>query len=213
MHNSDTYLLNNAFKFFVDAFDQLPTSIACIGSQLLAPDNTYNDSYGDFPSILQTWYSIIKLYSKILGKEIKTKNNIYINQTKPFIVPRVIGADLCIRREVIEKEGMFDPDFFMYFEETEMQHRYTLRGYNSMIIPGPRIVHLECASTRGDNKRKFTYNYVRLYLHGQFLYFKKVYSFPVYLLYRVMYVLYLPVFMRSYYSWNEKLKIIGRILL
>ena len=210
--NSDTYLLNNALKSMVDAFDSLPSDVAGIGTLLKAPDGTMNDSYGEFPSISRTIRTIVGFYSKFVGIKVGPKSTVEVSQTGNFTVPYVTGADLCIRREVIEKEGLFDPDFFMYFEETEMQHRYKRKGYQSMIVRGPEIVHLECVSTKGGKKNKFTYSYVRLFLHGQFLYFRKVYSYPAYLLYRLIYLLYMPMFMRSYYSWREKLKIVGLFL-
>lgn len=63
-----------------------------------------------------------------------------------------MGADICIRREVVEKCGLFDSDFFMYYEESEMQNRYRQSGYTSMIVPTPLIVHLECVSSKVANK-------------------------------------------------------------
>lgn len=210
--NSDTYLLNNALKFFVEEFDKLPSKVACIGSQLLSADGTKNNSFGELPSFSSAARSSFGLYLGLLGIKFKHVSKIKESATEPFDVPYVMGADICIRREVIEKNGLFDPDFFMYYEESELQHRYQVAGYTSMIIPGPEIVHLECASTKGTSKKKYTYENRKMFLQGQFLYFRKIYSYPVYLLYRIMFLLCVPIFVvPSYYSWTEKAKLVGRL--
>lgn len=48
-----------------------------------------------------------------------------------------------IRNSVIKKCGLFDPRFFMYSEESDMQKTFKKNGYISGIIQGPQIVHLE----------------------------------------------------------------------
>lgn len=211
--NSDTYLQNNALKFFVDEFDKLSEDVACVGSQLLDPNGNFNHSYGDLPSMKWAIKSICNIYLAPFGISFKKKSNNENLKKEPFQVPYVMGADICIRREVIEKYGMFDPDFFMYYEESEMQHRWRDLGLKAMIIPGPQIVHLECASTISSSKRKYTYQNRKMFLQGQFLYFKKIYSYPIYLLYRFINLFSLPVYLLSRnYSLKEKFKLIGRFL-
>jgi hypothetical protein len=208
--NSDTYLLNNALKCFVDSFDTLPPNVACIGAQLLAPDGSLNNSYGELPTITGTIKSIINIYRHVLGLSI-SKKNLISKTTEPFEVPYIIGADLCIRRETIEKCGLFDSDFFMYYEDSEMQYRYKMAGFKSIIVIEPQIVHMECVSTKGVSKRIYTYANRKLFLQGQFLYFRKRYSYPVYLLYRIVYLFSFPLYLRSYYTTGERIKLIGRL--
>lgn len=210
--NSDTYLLNNAFKLFVDSFDQLSDDVACVGCQLLSSDGEKNNSYGEFPSLSSTIRATASIYLRLIGLRLRKKQIIEANEQSPFYVPYVMGADLCIRRAAIESCGLFDPDFFMYYEETEMQHRYMKAGYKAMIVPGPRIVHLECVSTQGSSKKKYTYSNRKMFLQGQFLYFRKVYSYPLYLIYRFVYFFNLPIYFRPYYSWIEKIKLMGRLM-
>ncbi len=211
--NSDTFLLNNSLKIFVDTFEKLPQYVGCIGSQLLSPDGKENNSYGEFPSIKNTVKSTLFFYLRLLG--ICKKRQISINPDKlnPFFVEYVIGADLCLKREVIEENGLFDPDFFMYYEESEMQFRYKKAGWKAMIIPGPRIVHLEYASTRGKSKKKYTYENRKIFLQGQFLYFRKRYSYPIYILYRIIFLFNFPLFLRYYYTITERIKLLGCLFL
>lgn len=208
--NSDTYLMNNALKYIVDTFNYLPENVACVGAQLLSPEGNDNNSYGELPSIKRSLKSIMDLYLFPLGIRKVNSNNI-VSNVLPFEVPYVMGADLCIRKTVIDKLGLFDPDFFMYYEESEMQYRYQKAGYKSMIISGPKIVHLECASTRVKSNKRYTYTNRKMFLQGQFLYFRKRYNYLVYIIYRILFLLNFPLYLRNYYSLGDRIKLIGRL--
>lgn len=189
--NSDTILLNNAVKYFFDSMERMPNNVACLGTILLAADGiTKNNSYGDFPSLSNTFMNVIRLYFRF-GKAGKRENR----NSDSFKVDYIIGADLFIRQEVIEKVGLFDPDFFMYFEETEMQLRYSQLGYESRIIFTPSIIHLECVSADGGSKLSSIKQRL-MYFHSMFIYMKKRYGWFKYLLFRVLVISYLPTFHR-----------------
>ena len=85
-----------------------------------------------------------------------------------FDVDYITGADLFIKKTVADSYGLFDADFFMYWEETEMQFRYMKHGCRRIIINGPRIVHLEGGSNRLNSPSKKT----RI-MRSYFLYLKK----------------------------------------
>ncbi len=51
------------------------------------------------------------------------------------------GACMMLKREVIEKVGLFDPRFFAYFEESDLCHRIWLAGYTIEYIPESVINH------------------------------------------------------------------------
>ena len=38
----------------------------------------------------------------------------------------ISGADMMMRKSFIEKYGAFDPDFFMYYEDTELSYRVVM---------------------------------------------------------------------------------------
>lgn len=129
--------------------------MACIGSWLLSPDGNLNNSYGDIPTLNQAIKSTVHLYLRCLGLKSK-KSSKEFDTTRSIEVGYVMGADICIRRSIIERLGMFDPDFFMYYEESEMQYRYHKVGYKAKIVHGHQIVHLECISTKETGK-KYSY--------------------------------------------------------
>ena len=204
--NSDTILKNNAVKLFVDNFDKQPDDVACIGSWLLSPDGNLNNSYGDIPTLNQAIKSTVHLYLRCLGLKSK-KSSKEFDTTRSIEVGYVMGADICIRRSIIERLGMFDPDFFMYYEGSEMQYRYHKVGYKAKIVPGPQIVHLECISTKETGK-KYSYKNRRMFFTSYFLFMRKRYSYIKYFIFRLIFIFNAPIFLSSYYSNLEKLKML-----
>ncbi len=53
----------------------------------------------------------------------------------------VKGACMLVRRELITKVGLFDPDFVSYFEETDFCWRVWLVGFRCIYFPGTHIYH------------------------------------------------------------------------
>ena len=99
-----------------------------------------------------------------------------------FEVGFVTGADMFIRREAYEKCGLFDPDFFMYYEDAELCARYRKYGFKSVIIKKPSIVHLEGASNKNNSLAKRG-----MVMKSMFLYFKKNLSTYSFRLFKVLF--------------------------
>ncbi|MDP2947696.1 MAG: glycosyltransferase family 2 protein [Nanoarchaeota archaeon] len=51
------------------------------------------------------------------------------------------GAAMLLKKESLEKVGLFDKDFFAYFEETDLCHRLWLAGYKIKYIPQSVVYH------------------------------------------------------------------------
>lgn len=163
--NSDTILINNAVKIL---FDYMVANLevgVCGGNlfdKLGNPAISFNQL---MPSIFdEVDPLLIRLYSRVFyGK------NIFFNYTsKPMILDGFIsGADMMIRKSVLEKVGLFDSDFFMYYEETELTWRIKRAGYKISSVPSARIIHLEGAS---ETIKKVT---ITRMIKSKFLYFDK----------------------------------------
>lgn len=210
--NSDTILLNNAILHFFEFCESFKGKIGGVGCLLENDKGDYIHSYAKFPSIqsvLQGFF--ISFLSKIYNqtKKVEIENNKNINEY--FFVDYVTGADLFVNRKVIEQYGAFDPDFFMYFEETEMQKRWNKNGYKSVVIRKPRIIHLEGCSV-GNSKESFNERKFLMNLESQKLYFKKTLSFMGYLGYRFFSFLYLLPILRGKYTIKQIIRILKIIL-
>ncbi|MEC8835775.1 MAG: glycosyltransferase family 2 protein, partial [Bacteroidota bacterium] len=64
------------------------------------------------------------------------------------------GAFFFGRRELIQKIGGFDEDFFMYGEDVDLSHRVQLEGKGLHYLGGTTIIHYKGESTK---KRSFNY--------------------------------------------------------
>lgn len=164
--NSDTILLNNTVKRFYDIMESLPANVACVGTILLDCNQEPAFSYGDF-------LYITNLLHKFQNKCINLENN--------FEVPVVLGADMFVRKSVFDNVGLFDPAFFMYHEENDLQRRFVVNGYKNMIVSGPKIIHLEGQSSNS--------NVNLLKIKSTFIYIKKWNRKYYYSAYRILYIL------------------------
>lgn len=60
----------------------------------------------------------------------------------------VAGAAVMFRLDVLRKVGLFDPDFFLYYEEVELMHRIARAGWRIAYVPRARVLHAEGAATQ-----------------------------------------------------------------
>jgi hypothetical protein len=59
----------------------------------------------------------------------------------------VAGASMMIRRQVFEDVGLFDENFFLYFEETDFCRRAKEKGWSTHYVRGSAVAHIGGAST------------------------------------------------------------------
>lgn len=68
----------------------------------------------------------------------------------------VSGALFASKRDIFNKIGLFDENFFLYFEETEMHIRARRAGYKIIYTPHSRIIHyLGKSPKRNDSVKKW----------------------------------------------------------
>lgn len=183
--NSDTYLVNNAIYLLWMQMEEASQDmssgmVACAGCMLTDEDGQVIHSYAKFPTMCESFRKDILhpiLWKLRVIPQIHTTSNYAVNEAEEsyFDVDYVTGADLMVRKEVADHVGLFDPDFFMYFEETEMQHRYMKAGFRRIICHTPQIVHLEGKSGGKSSPEKST-----IVLKSEMLYYKKTSSSSVY---------------------------------
>lgn len=100
--NSDTILIDNSIKILYDYLIRHPETGVC-GGILLNADGSVGYSASYQLSLWQDIRSFLPFLKKPSDK---------ISLTKVSDVGYVIGADMMIKKEVFEKAGKFDPEFF-----------------------------------------------------------------------------------------------------
>ncbi|GMO42037.1 MAG: glycosyltransferase family 2 protein [Termitinemataceae bacterium] len=178
--NSDTILLNNAVKLFFDYFETHNDTqmLGALGCNLLNENHEIIHSYGDFPDYKKTimhfeWLVTtvaVKTFFFILHISIKMRKQ-KSKKTTGEISGYITGADLFVKNN---KYAYFDEDFFLYYEEADLQHRMMSDNKKRVIIEGPKIIHLNSGSNK-DNKffyRHFSFSVIQSYI-SSIIYFKK----------------------------------------
>lgn len=150
--NPDTILINNAI-YELYSFLCSHENIAICGGQLYDMDLNKTHSYSLlFPSI--NWE--LNIFSRgLISWFLSHRFDENIRRDGYSSVAYITGADMMIRRTIIDKYGAFNPTFFMYFEETELSYRYKKNGMAIAYTPAAKIVHLEGKSFEYMEKRDF----------------------------------------------------------
>lgn len=163
--NTDTILLEDSLSILLSFFKKYESemSIGTLGCQLVSESQESADSSFSFC----TTHSIIR--EIVLRKPNHSAHK--QNDSDVQRVDYVSGACMLFRREVYQQVGGFDRDFFMYFEEADLQKRLQVRNLCSYVLNSTRIIHLEGGSS---DKTKGLSNSRRIMIQqGRNLYLKK----------------------------------------
>ena len=86
----------------------------------------------------------------------------------------VPGCYYLIRREVLDRVGLFDPRFFLYFEEVDHCREVKKAGWKVVFYPQVDVVHLGGESAKSDGAiSKSGRQLEALQIESAFLYFRK----------------------------------------
>lgn len=168
--NPDTILLNDAVSIMKD-YLECHESIAVCGGNLFDSEMRPATSFHRlFPSIAGELNSLLFYLPEFLKYG---RNRFFNHSGHPLEVAAITGADLMIKKSVVEELGLFDDSFFMYYEDTELCNRIRKSGYGIASVPDAHIQHLEGRSS-SNMKRKADIvsagrkNYYRISGHGKF---------------------------------------------
>jgi GT2 family glycosyltransferase len=172
--NPDTILLNNAVRIFMDYMeDRAHSDVGCCGGNLFNENITPAvPSYGNYPSIKQIAFEhsgLSRIFRKYYGKRIAVSARHIADSV--IEVPFVTGADMFIRRSALVRSGIFDEDFFLYYEDAELSFRLNRSGARSVVVPDAKIVHIRGASTGQEDLRK-----IAIAKKSEYLFFDKCYG-------------------------------------
>jgi GT2 family glycosyltransferase len=137
--NADTLVRPGAFATLREFLDAHP-DVACVGPRLEYPDGTPQlSAFGDPTPISEIVRgSNIGFLSRLLKKW-----EVYgAIRDQPHRADWVAGACVMIRDEVIQKAGLLDDRYFMYFEEVDYFRSARKQGFQTWYQPAAHVVHL-----------------------------------------------------------------------
>ncbi|MFD0939090.1 glycosyltransferase family 2 protein [Pedobacter boryungensis] len=197
--NPDTYLKSDAIGAFLSFMEcKENVNVACCGASLCLPDGKLQVAYGNFPTLKEAFSSLgfYRLYQAYYYKRLHSA--IKASTKKTITVDYISGADLFLRKAALMETGLFDEDFFLYFEETELCFRFKKHEYKCVLLPLVEIVHLEGGSQQLKSNYLLKYQF---FAKGRSLFFRKCYGL---ISYKTMKVLWTVHYLMTYAIMRRK---------
>jgi len=128
--NNDVVVSEDLIEKLLDAYEEIPNLGAVQPMIKLIDDKVKLDACGSF------WTNTGFNYHYGIYK--KANLPIY---NKKFPVYSLKGVCMLVTRKIIDEVGLFDDDFWCYFEETDFCHRVWLAGYECWYYPKSFLYH------------------------------------------------------------------------
>lgn len=156
--NPDTIFNSNTIKSLYDFLLINKNASVCSPSFELS-DGTQGYVYNKFPDLIWEFYDF---FGRGYGFRLKKINKI-LNEAKAakkaIIVDWNTAACLCIRKDIFDKIGGFDEEYFLYYEDVDLQKRIDKTGGLIYCLPYTSVIHKTNASTKKDkNDTVYFYN-------------------------------------------------------
>jgi len=155
--NPDTVIYPEALSLLLEELKINPR-VGAIGPALLREENAYQVSFGKRVSFVSEIFQkfLLNPFYKLRLKSIQTRKE----------VGWLSAACLMTRKEVLEDVGLFDENFFLYFEDIDLCYRIRKKGWSLLFFPQARVFHKGGTSTQQDKVRsRFEYRRSQLYFY------------------------------------------------
>ncbi len=134
------------------------------GSLQLACRRSFPGPWTSFCKVtgLSTLFPKSKLYARY--------NLTYLDENETYEVDAISGSFMMMKKEVYEKVGGFDEQFFMYGEDLDLCYRIQQNGYKVYYYPGTQIIHYKGESTKRSSldETKIFYDAMHLFVKKHF---------------------------------------------
>jgi len=162
--NSDTLLIENSIMKLKKIYEkhELEYNIGVLGAILCNQQLIQGNTAGMFPSVRNYVLDYFNLYFRTNFQTYKKIDFSYLTR-----VDMVSGADMFLKKELFVEVNGFDEDYFLYFEETDLQKRISSLNKSNIVTNSTKIIHLEGASSVANNWKR------KVYQNSQTLYFRK----------------------------------------
>jgi N-acetylglucosaminyl-diphospho-decaprenol L-rhamnosyltransferase len=149
--NPDAFPQPDAVVKLVDFLDN-HSYVGIAGSYIEGPDGVPHHTAFRFPSLISELEAGLGF-----GPASKLLKDWIVPLPMPERTQQVdwlAGASMMIRRQVLDKIGLFDETFFLYFEETDLCRRSLVAGFPTYYVKDSVVVHIGSASTGMKDKAR-----------------------------------------------------------
>lgn len=142
--NSDAFPARDAIRILHDYLDAHP-QVGFAGSHIHGPEGEPHTTAFRFPSALGELEDAAKtgpvtrlLRAWVVAPDLPTATT---------AVDWLAGASVMMRRSVLDRIGLFDETFFLYYEETDLCRRAAKAGWPTVYVVESRVMHIGSVST------------------------------------------------------------------
>lgn len=146
--NNDTEVTKDFLDPLVDTLEK-DSTLGCVQPKLL---------YGEEHMLLNAVGSYFTSTGFLYHYGYRKIENLH-QYNVPLAIYSAKGAAMLLRKSGLEKVGLFDEDFFIFFEETDLCHRLWLAGFKVVYVPNSIIYHYEAVDTN-KQMQDYTRNYL-----------------------------------------------------
>lgn len=139
--NPDTLIVNDVFSSLIQLLKDEP-SVGLAGPKIISPDGSIQKSCARRMISLRSEFVAWLGLHKTVDWESATAVGLSPEEYKSsHPVDCISGACMVIRREVLENNQIFDPQFFMYGEDVELCRQVAKRGWLVYYQQGSTVIH------------------------------------------------------------------------
>jgi GT2 family glycosyltransferase/lipopolysaccharide/colanic/teichoic acid biosynthesis glycosyltransferase len=170
--NPDTVVQEDTLRVMLGLLRNHP-EVGLAGCKILSPDGSFQLACRrSFPT---PWVAFTKLFglaslapqSKVFGQY----NLTYRDVNESYEVDAVSGSFMMIRREVYDRVGGLDEEFFMYGEDLDWCYRIQEAGWKIYYVHATSIIHY-----KGESTKRSSLNEIQTFYAAMHLFVKKHYG-------------------------------------
>lgn len=165
--NPDTLISEDTLTKMIDFFEDHPDA-GLAGCKILNSDGTLQLACRrSFPGPWTSFCKVTGLSTIFPKSKLFARYNLtYLDENKTYEVDAVSGSFMMLKKDIYQKVGGFDEQFFMYGEDLDLCYRIQKAGYKVYYVHNSQIIHYKGESTRRSSldETKIFYNAMRLFV-------------------------------------------------
>ncbi len=174
--NSDAFFCKGALGKAMRHMDETP-GCGLGGARLVGRDGAPQPSARSFHSVTRDAIVLTGLAAKFPKSRIFGHfDRTWADEKTAACVDWVPGAFTIVRPEAVMKVGVFDPAFFLYYEEVDLCKRMKSAGYTVWYWPDVEVIHIGGESSRQLKQLEFSQRAAQVVLwrmRSTLLYYRK----------------------------------------
>ncbi|MGE5812065.1 MAG: glycosyltransferase [Ignavibacteria bacterium] len=165
--NPDTLIREDTLEKMISFFESSPDA-GLAGCKILNPDGSLQLACRrSFPGPWTSFCKVTGLSSLFPHSRLFARYNLtYLDENRTYEVDAISGSFMMMKKEVYEKIGGFDEQFFMYGEDLDLCYRIQKAGWKVYYTPDTQIIHYKGESTRRSSldETKIFYDAMNLFV-------------------------------------------------